>query len=583
MKNKDIIKLNDKTFLDLVKLIASKLFIYANSGYGKSWLIRRILEQSFGQIQQIVIDPEGEFSTLRERYDYVLVGKGYDVAADPKTAALLAHRLLKEKVSAIIDIYELEPLERERFVANFTQALVNVPKELAHPYLYLIDEAQDFAPEKGDALSSKAMLSIAKKGRKRGCCPIFATQRVADFSKSVIAACNNKLIGQASLDIDMKRCAAELGFSTKEQMLSLRDLDPGEFFAFGPAISKVVQKIKVGSVHTSHPDSSKIGSKVGFKKVIPASARVKKALAALADLPKEADKEANTIAELKAQIRALKMVKKEPAPVVDIEFRVKKEAEKILAVRENYYRQFHVDIVHNVESIKKNAERIIKDIEKQMKQKVAPIYRSSYALKGTIISQPEFNVVKNNPAFSKEALKAARNLPHEKITHARYSSYVDMEGDTIGIKPLSKGAKAILSYLHSVHPAEKTKTQLWVATGYSPGGGFNNLIYELTGREFIMQTNRGYKTTNDNYAPELIDNFEASLDLWKNKLGLGARKVFELLLEDPDTARTKEELAAATGYALGGGFNNNIYELTGAELVKKQGTAYIINPEILDL
>jgi hypothetical protein len=322
------IKLYNDIYIDLVKLIASKLFIYANSGFGKSWLLRWFLEQTFGEIQQIIIDPEGEFSTLREKYDYILIGKGkeFDIQADPRTAALLAHRLLEEKVSAIIDLYEVEPLERERFVANFTTALVNAPKNLWHPYLYVVDEAQDFAPEKGDALSSKPLHSIAKKGRKRGCCPIFATQRVSDFSKAVIAACNNKLIGQASLDIDMKRCAAELGFSTKEQTLSLRDLEPGEFFAFGPAITKIVSKVKIGSVKTTHPDSSKMGGKIG-KKVVPASAKVKKALAKLADLPQEAAEEAKTTAELKEALRVAKRrisdLERAPKEIVDLDYTTK--------------------------------------------------------------------------------------------------------------------------------------------------------------------------------------------------------------------------------------------------------------------
>jgi uncharacterized protein len=68
------IKLNDEISIDLPKLIVSKLLAVANSGGGKSWLIRRIVEQSFGKVQIIILDPEGEFSTLREKYDFILCG-----------------------------------------------------------------------------------------------------------------------------------------------------------------------------------------------------------------------------------------------------------------------------------------------------------------------------------------------------------------------------------------------------------------------------------------------------------------------------------------------------------------------------
>jgi uncharacterized protein len=122
-----IIKLNNEEHIDLQKLIDSRLLIQANSGSGKSWVLRRILEQSHGKVQQIVIDLEGEFSTLREKYDYLLVGKGGDVSASVKSAGLLAHKILELNVSAIIDLYELPHQERKRFVRLFLEAMIKVP------------------------------------------------------------------------------------------------------------------------------------------------------------------------------------------------------------------------------------------------------------------------------------------------------------------------------------------------------------------------------------------------------------------------------------------------------------------------
>lgn len=94
--------------------------------------MRRILEQSHGKVQQIVIDLEGEFSTLREQYDYLLCGKGGDVPASPKTAGLLAKKILKLNASAIIDLYELPHHDRKRFVRLFLESMINAPKELWH-------------------------------------------------------------------------------------------------------------------------------------------------------------------------------------------------------------------------------------------------------------------------------------------------------------------------------------------------------------------------------------------------------------------------------------------------------------------
>lgn len=128
--------------LDLDALVNSRLLIQANSGAGKSWCLRRLLEQTHGRIQHLVIDPEGEFSSLRERFDYVLAAKrDGDTLADPRSAKLLAERLLELGVSAILDIYDLAPHDRVRFVRSFLEALVDAPKQLWHPVLVVLDEA----------------------------------------------------------------------------------------------------------------------------------------------------------------------------------------------------------------------------------------------------------------------------------------------------------------------------------------------------------------------------------------------------------------------------------------------------------
>lgn len=292
------IKLSNTVSIDLDKLIESRLLVQANSGGGKSWAIRRLIEQSFGKKQIIVIDPEGEFGNMRSRFDFVYAGKGGDAPVESRSAALLAHRLLELKASAVIDLYELPPQERKHYVKLFCEALVNAPKELWHDVLVIIDEAHVFAPEKDNSEALGAVIDLASRGRKRGFAVVLATQRPAKLNKDAAAECNNKLIGRASLDIDRKRAAEELGFTTKEDVLSLRNLEPGEFYVFGPAIGRDVEKTVIGDVAVK---PAKRGVARG---TIPApSATVKKILGKLADLPQEAAEEARTVQELQAQVR----------------------------------------------------------------------------------------------------------------------------------------------------------------------------------------------------------------------------------------------------------------------------------------
>jgi len=282
---------------DLPRLIATRLLVQASSGAGKSWLLRRLLEQSHGKVQQIVIDPEGEFASLREKYDYVLAArKGGDTLADPRTAKLLAERLLEVGVSAILDIYELPRHERVRFVRLFLEALVDAPKKLWHPVLVVLDEAHVYCPESGEAESADAVKGLCSLGRKRGFCAVLATQRLSKLAKDAAAELNNKLIGRTSLDVDMARAGEELGF-TKATRLQLRDLEDGEFFAFGPALSRVVTKVHVGGVTTKHPKAG------GLAAIVPApSAKIKALLPKLSDLPAEAEAREQSVTELRAAL-----------------------------------------------------------------------------------------------------------------------------------------------------------------------------------------------------------------------------------------------------------------------------------------
>ena len=49
------------------------MLVQGNSGSGKSHLLRRLLEQSAPWVQQCVIDPEGDFVTLADKFGHVVV------------------------------------------------------------------------------------------------------------------------------------------------------------------------------------------------------------------------------------------------------------------------------------------------------------------------------------------------------------------------------------------------------------------------------------------------------------------------------------------------------------------------------
>jgi hypothetical protein len=321
--------------LDLRALLVSHMLLQAASGGGKSRSLRRLAEQCVPHVQTIIIDPEGEFSTLRERFDFLLVGENGETPADVRTARSLAVKLRELRVSAICDLFSLagQPEElstqagrgrhRERhedrrhlWVREFLMGLLNAPRSSWSNLLLFVDEGQLFAPEKGETWSPalNAMKQLALLARKRGIGLIFATQRVGIVSNTVLSSLQNVLIGKARLDVDQERCAKSLGIrrGDREQFYEeLKSLKPGRFFAQGPAIGDDRVLVHFGEVATTHPEP---GDDKRTASAPPPSAKILHLLPNLALLPAagEAEQpvagagaEASETKVLKAEIRRL--------------------------------------------------------------------------------------------------------------------------------------------------------------------------------------------------------------------------------------------------------------------------------------
>ena len=329
---------SSKTFRgDLDIILRSNVLVQANSGGGKSWLLRRFIEQAFKRVPQIVIDPEGEFSTLRSHFDVVLVGKGGDTPADIRSARLLAHRLLELGTSAVIDLYEMSKPQRPVWVAAFLNALIDAPKKLWRDFLIYIDEAHEFAPEPGHGTESRdekvcrhALIDLAAKGRKRGYGVVAATQRLGKLSKDFAAELKNVLIGQTFIDIDRERAAGNLGVAKgnkPEFFKSVMKLEPGAFFAFGRAFVLEPTLVTIGDVETEHPEAGRRQSAPP-----PPTAKIRHLLPQLADLPKEAEDKIQTEKELRARIGELEReLKKDPLAGDPSKWRTKTIEHEILS------------------------------------------------------------------------------------------------------------------------------------------------------------------------------------------------------------------------------------------------------------
>lgn len=567
--------------LDVDRLMATRLLIQADSGGGKSWAVRLIAEQLFGKVQVIIIDPEGEFASLREKFGYVLVGKGGETPADTRSAALVAHKLIELRASAICDIYEMKQRERHIWVKAFLDSLIDLPKNLwGHRVVVIVDEAQMFCPEKGKGESEAydAMVDLCARGRKRGLCAVFATQRLGRLSKDATSQLRNRLIGVTFEDIDRKRAAELFGVLKTEERQFFKEiqlLEPGNFFALGRAISIERILVHVGNVATTHPEA---GSARHAVKPPPPPDAIAKLLPKLSDLPKAAEEKARTEADLRKEIRDLKTQLRNAPAANPVEVKVadtraiekavhllKTAADKQIAERDRAVMQL-------VKGIKSAMDALRAAGEQATKMKLPPFELPK-------ISAGEIQKTKeDSPQTTK--VRLVREPP---VTHTPRPD-ISSNGDLAA--PEQRILNAI-AWMESIGISEPMQTAVAFLAGYTYGGGaFNNPRGALRTKGLVQYHGERIALTDEGRtmarAPETPLTQEEMHAHVLEVLPGPEQKLLKELLEIYPKDISKDELAERVHYAPGSGaFNNPCGRLRTLGLVEYPTGGRVIAKEFL--
>lgn len=570
--------------VDAMVLSDTRALFNASSGLGKSWLLRLTAEHVASSIQTIIVDPEGEFPTLREKLDILIVSENGDLRADIRSARLLARRLAETGVSAVIDLYELpgkeDPwLKRRMFVAEFLGELMNLPKKLYHPMLVMVDEAHQFAQEKPSndfmiwdgkkvfpaLLSRSAIRSMMSAGRKRGIGGLLATQRISKIDKDSIADVRNYFIGGATLDIDQQRAGDILGMS-KAESVALRDLGPGTFYAFGPAIEgKGVICFVSGQVQTTHPKAGQKSSVV----VPKASTQIAGIVKQFGDLPAIAEEEAQTMDALKKDNAYLKRELRARPTQVQVKPETKVERVEVPIIRNSDLDTLRT-VTNQISLVGVDLSEAFSGFDSAVKELGAILQKANGYKPQTFMG---VDVGRERD----RTVKAVVKTDQSKIT--------SVEGIT---GPMQRILDAI-AWFESIGIQEPKQVAVAFLANYSYGGGaFNNPrgalrsvgLVEYAG-DSIRLTEEGRKVADYPDAPLTAE------ELQKHVMAVLPRphqKILQVLL---DTYRSgpisKDECARLAGYAPGGAFNNPLGRLRSMGLVNYPQPSYVVAESLLFL
>lgn len=233
--------------IDADCIATGRTCIIGASGSGKSYTVGVICEELCkNHVPFSLIDAEGEYLGLKEKYEVVLVSD--DEPCDLKWDELNFEELGKQAPDIAPLILDISGTDDPK--SKIGKLLTIFYKEISKrrtPYLIVLEEADRFAPQVGDRL--QILNEIARRGRKRGLGLMICTQRPSIVDKNILSQCSNQLIGKLIIKNDLESVVQF--FPGRGLPKQLTTLSPGVFYALG-GLAPVPTLVKIRMRETKH-------------------------------------------------------------------------------------------------------------------------------------------------------------------------------------------------------------------------------------------------------------------------------------------------------------------------------------------
>lgn len=214
----------------VVDILTGRGFITGKSGSGKSNTAGRMLEDLLEQnFPFLIIDTEGEYYGLKEKYEILHVGadSNCDVQIGPEHADKISDLALEQNIPIVLDVSGyLESEEAKEMVKEVIQKLFNKEKKKKMPFLVVIEECHEYIPEQPQLDEcGRSIIKVAKRGRKRGLGVLGISQRPADVKKDFITQANYKIWHQLDWETDLNVVRRVIN---KESVETVKNLEVGQ-------------------------------------------------------------------------------------------------------------------------------------------------------------------------------------------------------------------------------------------------------------------------------------------------------------------------------------------------------------------
>jgi hypothetical protein len=207
------------------------------------------------RVPNLILDPQGEFSNLKDLGEFVRV------TSDPSDVL----DSLRERMTVVLNLLDLADTEKVKAFSAAVSALIR-EKEAAYksnaknnsfpPVIVTVDEAEIFAPESTwfkEQQASRAILTdLVKRRSKFGIGAILLIQRFANFCTEIRSQCRNVAAFGMTESGDLQSLSAFVGQKLRKD--ELQSLKEGECVLAGGWVDYPVT-IKTRKIQTTRTKS----------------------------------------------------------------------------------------------------------------------------------------------------------------------------------------------------------------------------------------------------------------------------------------------------------------------------------------
>jgi len=308
-----LLHISDDIQLKLDEVIGRLIAILGIRGSGKTNTSAVILEELLKYNMPLtIVDIDGEYWGLKEKYGILAVGKSenVDVKIEIEHAEYVAEVSISKNVPVILDVSGYLSEEIYKLLFKYSKRIWDLAGKFRKPYMIVLEEAHEFIPQGIKTDLKEVITRIALRGRKRGLGAIIISQRSAKVEKDVLSQAEILFLHKVVHPADLKVYKEILPLPSKDVVDMVTALNVGEcIFYYG----EICKPIKIRLRETFHAGYTPTLKEINPPKLKTISIEI---INYLEKITKTEKSKLDEISRLKFEIKKLKEEIKEKDEII---------------------------------------------------------------------------------------------------------------------------------------------------------------------------------------------------------------------------------------------------------------------------